>query len=160
MCTINCYARPPSDLVDPASPEKQCPVDPGAVAKQGDTAYAARVSLLHLYRTPGLSDARRDALLAWARESVSAGIRQIETEHCFNVDASVELAPVTNSRFVRASVAMVRSVELDVGAPGTISLADGDDKAGGKQMISECSVEIEGQERPACVAETITVLYG
>ncbi|MEL7541672.1 MAG: MaoC family dehydratase [Pseudomonadota bacterium] len=34
------------------------------------------------------------------------------------------------------------------------------DKAGGKQMISECSVEIEGQERPACVAETITVLYG
>jgi len=34
------------------------------------------------------------------------------------------------------------------------------EKAGGKQMISESSVEIEGQDRPACVAETITVLYG
>ena len=34
------------------------------------------------------------------------------------------------------------------------------DKAGGKQMISECTIEIDGQERPACVAETITVLYG
>ncbi|MEM1105010.1 MAG: MaoC family dehydratase [Pseudomonadota bacterium] len=34
------------------------------------------------------------------------------------------------------------------------------DKAGGKQMISDCTIEIEGQERPACVAETITILYG
>jgi len=34
------------------------------------------------------------------------------------------------------------------------------EKAGGKQMISECMIEIEGQERPACVAETITILYG
>ena len=34
------------------------------------------------------------------------------------------------------------------------------EKAGGKQMISECVIEIEGQERPACVAETITILYG
>jgi acyl dehydratase len=33
------------------------------------------------------------------------------------------------------------------------------EKAGGKQMISECTIEIEGQDRPACVAETITVLY-
>jgi len=34
------------------------------------------------------------------------------------------------------------------------------EKAGGKQMISECVIEIDGQDRPACVAETITVLYG
>ena len=33
-------------------------------------------------------------------------------------------------------------------------------KAGGKQIISECTIEIQGQERPACVAETITILYG
>ncbi|MEM9738254.1 MAG: MaoC family dehydratase [Pseudomonadota bacterium] len=33
-------------------------------------------------------------------------------------------------------------------------------KAGGKQMISECTIEIDGHDRPACVAETITVLYG
>lgn len=33
------------------------------------------------------------------------------------------------------------------------------EKAGGKQIISECTIEIDGQERPACIAETITVLY-
>ena len=32
-------------------------------------------------------------------------------------------------------------------------------KAGGKQMITECTIEIDGQERPACVAEIISVLY-
>lgn len=34
------------------------------------------------------------------------------------------------------------------------------EKSGGKQMKMECSIEIEGKDRPACVAETITVLYG
>ena len=33
------------------------------------------------------------------------------------------------------------------------------DKAGGKQMVMEATIEIEGQERPACIAEAITVLY-
>jgi acyl dehydratase len=33
-------------------------------------------------------------------------------------------------------------------------------KSGGKQMKMECTIEIEGKDRPACVAETITVLYG
>lgn len=33
------------------------------------------------------------------------------------------------------------------------------EKSGGKQMIMESTVEIEGQDRPALVAEAITVLY-
>lgn len=33
-------------------------------------------------------------------------------------------------------------------------------KAGGLQMTTECTIEIEGEDRPACVAETISVLYG
>ncbi|MEM8635982.1 MAG: MaoC family dehydratase [Pseudomonadota bacterium] len=33
-------------------------------------------------------------------------------------------------------------------------------KAGGKQMIMESTIEIEGQDRPACVAEAISILYG
>ena len=33
-------------------------------------------------------------------------------------------------------------------------------KAGGLQIKNECTIEIEGEERPACVAETISVLYG
>ena len=34
------------------------------------------------------------------------------------------------------------------------------EKAGGKQMIVENKIEIEGQDRPALVAEAISVLYG
>jgi acyl dehydratase len=33
-------------------------------------------------------------------------------------------------------------------------------KSGGMQLRSECTIEIEGEERPACVAETISVIYG
>ena len=33
-------------------------------------------------------------------------------------------------------------------------------KAGGMQLKNECTIEIEGQDRPACVAETISVVYG
>ena len=33
-------------------------------------------------------------------------------------------------------------------------------KAGGLQIKNECTIEIEGEARPACIAETITVLYG
>lgn len=32
-------------------------------------------------------------------------------------------------------------------------------KAGGKQITSEYTIEIEGQERPACVADTIGIVY-
>ncbi len=32
-------------------------------------------------------------------------------------------------------------------------------KSGGTQVKSRCTIEIEGEERPACVAETITVLF-
>lgn len=35
-----------------------------------------------------------------------------------------------------------------------------EEKAGGKQMIMESTIEIDGQDRPACVAEAISVLYG
>jgi acyl dehydratase len=33
-------------------------------------------------------------------------------------------------------------------------------KAGGLQLKSENTIEIEGEARPACIAETITVIYG
>jgi acyl dehydratase len=33
-------------------------------------------------------------------------------------------------------------------------------KAGGMQIKQLCTIEIEGEDRPACVAETLTVLYG
>ncbi len=33
-------------------------------------------------------------------------------------------------------------------------------KSGGMQVKNECTIEIEGEAKPACVAETISVLYG
>ena len=35
-----------------------------------------------------------------------------------------------------------------------------DRRAGGLQLVTECAVEIEGERRPACVAETVAILYG
>jgi acyl dehydratase len=32
-------------------------------------------------------------------------------------------------------------------------------RAGAYQVINQCTIEIEGQERPACVAENISLLY-
>jgi acyl dehydratase len=33
-------------------------------------------------------------------------------------------------------------------------------KSGGLQIKNECTIEIEGEDRPACIAETISILYG
>ena len=33
-------------------------------------------------------------------------------------------------------------------------------KSGGLQMTNECTIEIEGEDRPACVAETLSFIYG
>ena len=33
-------------------------------------------------------------------------------------------------------------------------------KAGGMQLKNECTIEIEGETKPACIAETISVVYG
>ncbi len=32
-------------------------------------------------------------------------------------------------------------------------------KSGGLQLTNECTIEIEGEDRPACVAETLSVIY-
>lgn len=32
-------------------------------------------------------------------------------------------------------------------------------RGGGHQVVNQCTIEVEGQERPACVAETVSILY-
>jgi hypothetical protein len=49
------------------------------------------MTLLHLYRAPGLSEASRNALLQMARQRVSPAISGIETEFCYNIDAAEPL---------------------------------------------------------------------
>ena len=35
-----------------------------------------------------------------------------------------------------------------------------EDRAGGKQVTMESTIEIDGKDRPACVAESIGIIYG
>ena len=39
-------------------------------------------------------------------------------------------------------------------------LVSAEPKSGGLQLVNECTIEIEGEDRPACVAETLSVIYG
>jgi phosphoribosylformylglycinamidine synthase len=49
------------------------------------------MSLLHLFRHPGLSAAQTAALLRRAQTSASAGITGIDSEFCFNIAANRSL---------------------------------------------------------------------
>lgn len=51
------------------------------------------MSFLHLYRMPGLPEARARTLLQTARRRVSPHIREIATEYCFNIDSAGGLEP-------------------------------------------------------------------
>ncbi len=51
------------------------------------------MSLLHFYRTPGLSPAHQHTLLQHAQSQISPNIQTIETEHCFNIQAETDLTP-------------------------------------------------------------------
>jgi phosphoribosylformylglycinamidine synthase len=51
------------------------------------------MSLMHLFRAPGLSAAQRRTLLAAAQRQVSPQISSIDTEFCFNIDAADSLNP-------------------------------------------------------------------
>jgi acyl dehydratase len=33
-------------------------------------------------------------------------------------------------------------------------------KGGGVRLTNEMTIEIEGQEKPACIAETMSIVYG
>jgi phosphoribosylformylglycinamidine synthase len=49
--------------------------------------------MLHLYRSPGISPAHRSRLLEAARQNISPAISTIDTEYCFNIDATADLEP-------------------------------------------------------------------
>jgi len=51
------------------------------------------MTLLHLYRSPGISPVHRNRLLEIARQNVSSTISAIETEYCYNIDATDDLGP-------------------------------------------------------------------
>lgn len=46
------------------------------------------MSLLHLYRTPALSETKTTKLLLITREKISSEIQDIQTEYCFNIETT------------------------------------------------------------------------
>lgn len=57
------------------------------------------------------------------------------------------------------SVRFTNMVPVGSRVRGRLTLKDTAPKSGGTQIINEVSNEIEGQERPALIAETITLLF-
>ena len=49
------------------------------------------MGLLHFYRKPALSETKKKSLLPIVRQGVSPDINDIETEHCFNIEATAPL---------------------------------------------------------------------
>jgi acyl dehydratase len=57
------------------------------------------------------------------------------------------------------SVRFTNMVPVGSKVRGRVKLKEATPKSGGTQFVNEVSVEIEGQERPALIAETITLLF-
>ena len=57
------------------------------------------------------------------------------------------------------SVRFTNMVPVGSRVRGRLTLKDTAPKSGGTQITNEVSIEIEGQERPALIAETITLLF-
>ncbi|MBF8259315.1 MAG: purL, partial [Actinobacteria bacterium] len=56
-----------------------------------DSRFPDQMKLLHFYRRPVLSRTEKDRLLSSARKKVSPVIKDIETEYCYNIEASAPL---------------------------------------------------------------------
>lgn len=57
------------------------------------------------------------------------------------------------------SVRFTNMVPVGSRVRARVALKDVQPKAGGQQIVNEVTIEIEGVERPAMVAETLTILY-
>jgi phosphoribosylformylglycinamidine synthase len=51
------------------------------------------LSLTYRYKKPAVTSARKDELLAFARQNISPDIRDIKTEYCFYVETKASLSP-------------------------------------------------------------------
>ncbi len=51
------------------------------------------MDLLHLYRTPALSEAKKNELLSIIQQKISPEIQDIQAEYCFNIETIKPLIP-------------------------------------------------------------------
>ena len=77
--------------------------------------------LLHFYRYPALSETKAEDLLAFARKNVSPRVRRIETEYCFNIEAS---EPLNDAEIETLRWLLAETFEPDRFAPETLFHGD------------------------------------
>ena len=51
------------------------------------------MALMHLFRTPALTGAKKNELLSRVRREISQDMDDIKTEYCFNIEAEAPLSP-------------------------------------------------------------------
>ena len=56
-------------------------------------------------------------------------------------------------------VRFINMVPVGAKVRAKLKILNVDGKAGAKQITSEYTIEIQGQDRPACIAETIGIVY-
>lgn len=56
-------------------------------------------------------------------------------------------------------VRFTNAVQVGSKVRGRQKLVSVEARSGGLQLINEMTIEIEGQDRPACIAETISLIY-
>ncbi len=56
-------------------------------------------------------------------------------------------------------VRFINMVPVGARVRGRQKLLEAQERSGGLQLINEFTIEIEGQDKPACVAQTISVIY-
>ncbi len=79
------------------------------------------MKLLHFHRSPALSQTKKDGLLSFARKNVSPHIKGIETEYCYNIEAS---APLTDAELDVLRWLLAETFEPDRFAPGSLLAPD------------------------------------
>jgi len=77
--------------------------------------------MLHFYRNPALSETKAEDLLAFARKNVSPRVRRIETEYCFNIEAS---EPLNDAEIETLRWLLAETFEPDRFAPETLFRGD------------------------------------
>lgn len=97
------------------------------------------MSLFHVYRIPALTPAKKRALLGMARRIVSAGITDIQTEYCFNIEST---APLTDTELSTLRWLLAETYEPNNCGPrsflvGVKTHADAPFRSGTRHVIVE-----------------------
>ena len=101
--------------------------------------------------------------LTYATDNFQAGqlIGQYTAKRLNGKPADIAMLDLFNNQVVSVDISRDHGFLTGMGIPlGKKGLNGAEPKSGGMQLKNQCTIEIEGEEKPACIAETISVVYG